>query len=489
MMESNSTIVQMNNDEKIYYEKVDEYINSLDKKFREKCVIKQQGYDDILKCLLLPKGSPPDAYSSTFVYWVKHKFILIKIAGIDIVACIKSKKPICVYEAFYNVINEAHAAVSHGGREKTYFELNSQYSWIPRFCVEIFLKQCLPFATKLRDLFFTFGPPRILHSDNGREFISNVITELKNLFPDLVFIRGRPRHPQSQGCIERANGILCEALGKWMCTNNSTSWSFALAPVIYGLNTRMSSVTKTTPYEVMFGQQPRSDSDFWKLIQQNGVEDEENLPTPVAELNDELNDDLNDDQGDSLIHFDKGIDADVVDLDKLSNDAVSCSLSNTPSTPRSSSITEKTPKKHDLVRKIATDNYLTTANKKMKLYRDSLNLIANNFNINDCVGIAIHTVDRTNTDPKYLPCLIIEKNEKNNISLYKLICQYGILQNTFEAGQFMNLKDACPNELKQIDVSTLKPITIIEASKLYSRGSTTGRTCNCQGKCATKSCP
>jgi hypothetical protein len=35
-MESNSTIVEMNNDEKIYYEKVDEYINSLDKKSREK---------------------------------------------------------------------------------------------------------------------------------------------------------------------------------------------------------------------------------------------------------------------------------------------------------------------------------------------------------------------------------------------------------------------------------------------------------------------
>ncbi len=49
MMESNSTIVQMNNDEKNYYVKVDEYINSLDEKFREKCIIKQQVYDDILK--------------------------------------------------------------------------------------------------------------------------------------------------------------------------------------------------------------------------------------------------------------------------------------------------------------------------------------------------------------------------------------------------------------------------------------------------------
>jgi hypothetical protein len=236
---------------------------------------------------------------------------------------------------------------------------NITYSWILN-CIDHFSKFSWAFplrnksanevATKLRDLFFTFGPPRILHSDNGREFIANVITELKNLFPDLIFIRGRPRHPQSQGCIERENGILCDTLGKWMCTNNSASWSFALAPFIYGINTRMSSVTKTTPYEVMFGQQPRSDSDFWKLIQQNGIEDEENLPTPVAELNDDLNDDLNDNlndnQGDSLINFDKGIDADVVDLvNKLSNDAVSYSLSNTPSTPRSPSITEKTPKK------------------------------------------------------------------------------------------------------------------------------------------------
>jgi hypothetical protein len=62
--------------------------------------------------------------------------------------------------------------------------------------------------------FFFFGPPQSLHSDNGREFVSVVITELKTLFPDLVFIRGRPRHPQSQGCVERANGILCDALGK-----------------------------------------------------------------------------------------------------------------------------------------------------------------------------------------------------------------------------------------------------------------------------------
>ncbi|CAF5190369.1 unnamed protein product, partial [Rotaria sp. Silwood1] len=125
----------------------------------------------------------------------------------------------------------------------------------------------------------------------------------------------------------------------------------------------------------------------------------------------------------------------------------------------------------------------------MKLYHDSLNIIANNFNINDCVGIEIHAVDRTNTDPKYLTCRIIEKKENDNGFLYKLICQYGVLQNTFEVGQLVNLNDACPDELKKIKVDDLKPITLIEASKLYARGCVTGRTCNCRSKCSTKTRP
>jgi hypothetical protein len=50
----------------------------------------------------------------------------------------------------------------------------------------------------------------------------------------------------------------------------------------------------------------------------------------------------------------------------------------------------------------------------------------------------------------------------------------------------VNLKDACPNELKQIDIHNLKTITIIEASKLYSRGSTAGCTYNSRGNCERK---
>ncbi|CAF1680811.1 unnamed protein product [Rotaria magnacalcarata] len=540
-MELDTMIVQVNDNEKMFYAKIDEYINCLGDKFREKAVIKQQVYNDIMQCLLLAKGKKLDPHSPVFVYWAKQKFILIKIGNIDIVACVKSKKPVCVYEYFYNVIKERHTNISHGGRDKTIFELNFQYSFIPRFAIDIFMKQCIQCQTrnpikqhvvskpiialgvmtrlqidmrtrpdkvssdlvylwilncidrfskfswayplknksaievamKLRELFFVFGPSRILHSDNGREFVASVITDLKNLFPDLVFIHGRPRHPQSQGCIERANGVLCDALGKWMDGNSSSSWSSGLLPVTYGINTRQSSVTKTTPYALMFGQAPRSESDFWKLVYDNGIEDEESLPTPIAELND----DLIDDKDDNRITSDDSIDSEVIDLvSQLSADACSHSLISTPS-------------RHSAIRTVATDHYLATANKKMKLYQDSSKLMGDNFDLNDCVGIEIHSVDRTNTDPKYLPCIIVEKYERNNILLFKLICQYGSLNNTFEAGQLMNPKDACPHDLKLVNIDDLKPIIIIEASRLYSRGSTTGRTCNCRGNCAMKTCP
>ncbi|CAF3902852.1 unnamed protein product [Rotaria sp. Silwood1] len=563
-MAPNSTL-EVDNHEIISYKKLDEYINSLHEKYRKKSVIKQQVYNDVLQCLSFPKGKSSESHSPKFIYWAKCHFNIVKIAGNDIVICIKSKKPVCVYEAFYKIISEAHNTVSHGGREKTYSEIISQYSWVPRHCIELFLKQCLPcqtrkpikqhvaskpiislgvmtrvqidlidmrtrpdkispdivycwilncidhfskfswayplknktaaeVVTKLRELFFVFGPPRIIHIDNGREFVSSVIMELKNFFPNLSFIRGRPRHPQSQGCIERANGILCDALGKWMSTNNSSSWSTALLPVIYGINIRKSTVTKATPCEIMFGQRPRSDSDFWKLVQEAGIEDEENLPTPV----DELNDDMVDDAPDNPNDIDEHIDTEVVEINEQLFDNLSSYSSTTSSlqlinasTPLTSSSADATTTstRHDKIRKIATDHYLATANKKMKLYHDSLNMIANNFNINDCVGIEIHAVDRTNTDPKYLTCRIIEKKENDNGFLYKLICQYGVLQNTFEVGQLVNLNDACPDELKKIKVDDLKPITLIEASKLYARGCVTGRTCNCRSKCSTKTCP
>jgi transposase InsO family protein len=69
-------------------------------------------------------------------------------------------------------------------------------------------------------IFPYFGVPRILHSDNGREFINQVIVNLlKEWHSNIQLISGRPRHPQSQGLVERAH----QTLHKKLATEISTS--------------------------------------------------------------------------------------------------------------------------------------------------------------------------------------------------------------------------------------------------------------------------
>ena len=92
MSESDLTTVQRNNSELLYYEELEKYIGSLSEKFRKKCVIKRNVYHDIVRCLLLPKGKPSGLFSAKFIYWVKHHFMLIQIAGVELGCCIKSKK-------------------------------------------------------------------------------------------------------------------------------------------------------------------------------------------------------------------------------------------------------------------------------------------------------------------------------------------------------------------------------------------------------------
>ncbi len=82
------------------------------------------------------------------------------------------------------------------------------YKWILHYQDHL-TKYCLLRACKskcakevahwLFQIFIDFGAPKILQSDNGREFVAEVILELKKIWPSMLIINGRARHPQSQG--------------------------------------------------------------------------------------------------------------------------------------------------------------------------------------------------------------------------------------------------------------------------------------------------
>ncbi|XP_026811285.1 KRAB-A domain-containing protein 2-like [Rhopalosiphum maidis] len=57
-------------------------------------------------------------------------------------------------------------------------------------------------AFNLIDIYTTFGAPAILHSDNGREFVSTIIAELYVMWGDIKIVHGKPRHSQSQGSVK-----------------------------------------------------------------------------------------------------------------------------------------------------------------------------------------------------------------------------------------------------------------------------------------------
>lgn len=62
-------------------------------------------------------------------------------------------------------------------------------------------------------MFLSEGAPAIIQTDNGKEFRNKTLFLLYEKW-NIIPIFGRPRHPQSQGQVERANQTLVRSLSK-----------------------------------------------------------------------------------------------------------------------------------------------------------------------------------------------------------------------------------------------------------------------------------
>jgi len=138
---------------------------------------------------------------------------------------------------------------------------DGEFNWIlncqDHFTKFVFLlplknKTAIEVAKGLIQVFGFIGAPRILQSDNGKEFRNSVIEALKLLWPDLTTVHGRARRPQSQGSVERSNGDVQNILGSWMRVHKTTSWAQALPFVQSIKNSKHHEGIKMTPYNAVF---------------------------------------------------------------------------------------------------------------------------------------------------------------------------------------------------------------------------------------------
>jgi hypothetical protein len=104
-------------------------------------------------------------------------------------------------------------------------------------------KKASSIAYALVTIFTDQGPPSILQTDNGGEFaqaannlvgirmrldddfVDSIISEVKNIWPDVLMVRGSPRHSGSNGGVERVNQTVQVKLAGWMKQNNSKRWA------------------------------------------------------------------------------------------------------------------------------------------------------------------------------------------------------------------------------------------------------------------------
>ena len=74
-------------------------------------------------------------------------------------------------------------------------------------------------ATQIAHWIGMCGVPRILQCDNGSEFKGVLLILLQRY--GIKVINGSPRHPQTQGLVEQANGVMKQKLGVWRRINKN----------------------------------------------------------------------------------------------------------------------------------------------------------------------------------------------------------------------------------------------------------------------------
>jgi hypothetical protein len=99
-----------------------------------------------------------------------------------------------------------------------------------------------------------FRVPRHITVDNGTQFDSQNFREYcKSLGIQLCF--ASVKHPQSNGAVERANGIICIGISKCLVGLPKGKWVDELPKVVWVHNIAVSRSTNFTPFKLLYGEE------------------------------------------------------------------------------------------------------------------------------------------------------------------------------------------------------------------------------------------
>lgn len=100
----------------------------------------------------------------------------------------------------------------------------------------------------------TFGTPKAILTDQGSNFMSNLMKRFAKKFRIKQF-KTTAFYPQANGALERSHLVLVEFLKQFV--NRFTEWDKLVRYAAFSYNTSTHETTGYTPYELVFGKQAR----------------------------------------------------------------------------------------------------------------------------------------------------------------------------------------------------------------------------------------
>ena len=135
-------------------------------------------------------------------------------------------------------------------------------------------------AEALFEIFSRLGCCQSILSDQGQQFMSEVMTELLRLL-GIKTIHSTPYHAQSNGMVERLNGTLKQMLRR-VAADSPKNWDRYLPAVLWAYREVRNESTTFSPFQLLFGRSPVSPSDvFHRLLVIR--ESEQDFAEPVTD--------------------------------------------------------------------------------------------------------------------------------------------------------------------------------------------------------------
>ena len=124
--------------------------------------------------------------------------------------------------------------------------------WVEAYAIPDMTAQVV--ADKFVSEFITrYGIPDQIHTDQGRDFMSNLFKEMAKLL-DVYQTRTTPYHPMSDGLVERLNRTIQQML-KSFISENASDWEDHLPYVLMAYRSSIQESTGCTPNLLMFGRE------------------------------------------------------------------------------------------------------------------------------------------------------------------------------------------------------------------------------------------